>query len=417
MTTTPRIGLLGFAFVLAVASAASAGDWPQFRGPGGIGSAEDGTYPTRWSGTENVRWKAELPGRGLSNPVIAAGKVYVTASSGYKESRLHVLCFDQATGKKLWERQLTSTGGTQCHPKTCMAAPTPVTDGERVYAYFATGDLACLDADGDLLWYRSLVGDYPDVTNQVGMAASPVLAGNTLLVPLENVGDSFALGVDKYTGKNRWKGPRIRDINWVTPLVRSEGGRTEALFQSKDELTAYDAETGEKRWAYRAAGLSTVLSPVAVGDAVLAPGGECVALRPAAGKPAPEVLWKTTKLRGGFATPLHYRGRLYSIAGSAQNLLVCVDAATGKELWSERVEGPFGASPVAADGKVYVANEAGVTTVIKVGDKPEVLASNELGEKAEPPQAVLLATPALADGAVFLRTDKHLYCIAEKKAK
>src|SRR5262249_4272030 len=336
---------------------------------------------------------------------------------GYGESRLHVLCFDEASGKKLWERQFASTGATQCHPKTCMAAPTPVTDGERVYALFATDDLVCLDADGNLVWYRALQRDYPDITNQVGMAASPVLAGNTLLVPLENAGDSFALGLDKYTGKNRWKDKRIRDINWVTPLVVHNGGRAQALFQSNNELTAYDAETGEKRWAYKAAGLSTIPSPVAAGDAVLVPAGETVALRPAAGKESPEVLWKTRKLASAFASPLHYQGKVYNVAGSAQNLLVCVDAATGKEVWSQRVEGPFGASPVAADGKVYLVNEAGVTTVVKVGDKPEVAATNELGETAEKDKAVILATPALAGGAIFLRSDRYLYCIGEKKGK
>src|SRR5579875_3980237 len=137
-----------------------AGDWPQFRGPGGTAVSEEKGLPVKWSTTENVRWKAELPGRGVSSPVLAGGRVYVSAASTYRERRLHVLCFDAAKGEKLWERQFAATGGTMCHPKTSMAAPTPVTDGRHVYALFATGDLAAFTRDGDLLWYRALQRDY-----------------------------------------------------------------------------------------------------------------------------------------------------------------------------------------------------------------------------------------------------------------
>src|SRR5262249_34067807 len=146
-------------------------------------------------------WKAALPGRGLSNPVITGGKVIVTACSGFKQRRLHVLCFDEKTGAKLWERQFTATGNTQCHPVTSMAAPSPVTDGKAVYALFATGDLAALDLDGVLLWYRSLVSDYPDITNQVGMASSPIVHKDVVLLPLDNAGESFAAGLDAKSGK------------------------------------------------------------------------------------------------------------------------------------------------------------------------------------------------------------------------
>src|SRR5262245_4402795 len=183
LRTAAKLGMF-----LILATVAHAGDWTQFRGNGAAGVSDETGLPSTWSETENIRWKAELPGRGLSNPVIAGGRVYVTACSGQEQARLHVLCFDVRTGKKLWERQFWATGNTGCHPKTNMAAPTPVTDGERVYALFATADLACLDKNGDLLWYRSLVSDYPTLSNQVGMAASPVLCKDVLIVPMENVG-------------------------------------------------------------------------------------------------------------------------------------------------------------------------------------------------------------------------------------
>ncbi|HZZ81767.1 MAG TPA: PQQ-binding-like beta-propeller repeat protein, partial [Gemmataceae bacterium] len=166
-----KIRLFPTLLLLAVALTARAEDATQFRGHGGLGLSKEINLPTKWSATEGLRWKAELPGKGLSNPVVAGGRVYVTVTAAYQQKREAVLCFDVKTGKKLWERQVWATGTTLCHPKTNMAAPTPITDGERVYALFATGDFVCYDKDGDLVWYRSIVGDYPTVGNNVGMAA------------------------------------------------------------------------------------------------------------------------------------------------------------------------------------------------------------------------------------------------------
>src|SRR5262249_35822525 len=143
-----------------------------------------------------------------------------------------------------------TTGGTNCHPKTCMAAPTPVTDGNAVYALFATADLACFEADGTLRWYRSLTSDYPTITNQVGMAASPVLAKDVVIVPMDNEGESFLAAIDCKTGKNRWKISRPKGINWVTPLLRQAGAITEVIFNDGSELVAYDLVTGKPRWTY-----------------------------------------------------------------------------------------------------------------------------------------------------------------------
>jgi outer membrane protein assembly factor BamB len=393
--------------VLLVAAGAGAADWPQFLGPNGAGVSDETGLPTKWDGPggTNVRWKAELPGRGVSSPVVARGKVYVTACTGVRLDRLHVLCFDAATGKRLWERQFTATGSTISHGKTCPASCSPAADGERVFALFASGDLVALSADGDLLWYRSLARDYPHIANQIGMAASPVVCGDVLLVAMENADDSFAAGLDKHTGRNRWKVPRPREINWVTPRLVERGGRTEALFLSANELTAYDPATGRECWHYREEGLSpnpSVPTPAVGGGLVVTGNG--VALR-LGERGAPVPAWKSSKVRPAYASPLYYRGRLYSVSNTGTRL-DCFDPEGGKVVWQERVKGPFSASPVAADGKIYLVNEDGVTTVLEVGDRPRVLAANALGEG-------VLATPALSGKAVFLRSDGHLYCIGE----
>jgi outer membrane protein assembly factor BamB len=406
MRTILHIVLFG---LLAACAPAAASEWPQFRGPGGSALSSDTGLPTTWdvkAGT-NVRWQAALPARGVSCPVVAKGKVYVTCCGGYRQDRLHVLAFDAATGKRLWERQFTATGSTNSHPKTSMAGATPVTDGERVFALFGTGDVAALDADGNLLWYRALVRDYPTITNQVGMAASPVLWKDVLLVPMENAGDqSLALALDAKTGKNLWKAERSRDINWVTPLLRPRGDRAEVLFQSAGELTAYDVQTGEKRWAYKGGRLGVVPTPVAADGLLLAPGGETAALRPPTDKGDPEVVWSTNKLSSGYTTPVYYQKRVFAISSAFLNV---VGAEDGKPVGQPvRLRGTFWASPVAADGKVYAVNEEGTTFVVKVGDKVDLVATNAIGEE-------VVATPAIADGALFLRTSERLYCIGAKK--
>lgn len=391
--------------LLLLTTSVLGGDWPQFRG-NGTGVSDETNLPVKWGKDQNVRWKADLPGRGLSGPVVAGGKVFVTACSGPDQTRLHMLAFDAATGKQLWQRTVWATGSTICHPKTCMAAPTPATDGRAVYALFATADVLACDVDGNVLWYRSLTGDYPDISNQVGMAASPVLAGDTLVVPMDNVGDSFLAGLDSATGKNRWKVARPKDINWVTPAVRKAGDRTEVVFQGGDAVVAFDAATGKPTWTYPGTGLSTIPSPVVDGNRVLVPGGELVALSPSGPGETPKVEWSSSRLKmGGYPTPLAYRGHVYSV--SSNGVLTCGDAKDGTMRWQERARGPVAASPVAADGRIYVVSEKGVTTVVKLGDKPEVEATNDLGDE-------FLATPAIAGGRIYLRSDKALYCIGAK---
>ncbi len=395
---------------LLLAAALHAEDVPQFRGVGGAGVSSETGLPVKWGERENLVWKAELPGRGLSNPVIAAGRVYVTACSGPEQKREHVLCFDARSGKKLWERQLWATGSTLCHPKTCMAAPTPVTDGQHVYALFATGDLVCYARDGDLRWYRSLVGDYPTVGNNVGIAVSPVLHQDRLIVCLENVGESFAAGIDVRTGQNRWRVDRPRGINWVTPLVVRNAGRDEVLMQGPADLTAYDPADGKKLWSLTGRSFATIPSPVWGEGMIFTAGGKFLAVRPGTDKAKPAVVWGSPKLRTGYCSPIYHAGRVYTLATAG--ILNCADARTGKHLWSHRLDTPsneqYSASPLVAEGRLYAISEKGTATVLKLGTEPEVIAVNVLPD-------TFLASPVASGGALFLRSDKALYCIEEKK--
>jgi outer membrane protein assembly factor BamB len=285
-----------------------------------------------------------------------------------------------------------------------MAAPTPTSDGSNVYALFATNDLVCLDRDGTLVWYRSLARDYPNITNQVGMAASPILCGDTLIASLETDAESCALGISKHTGQNQWRIERELGINWVTPHVYRRGNSAELLLQSRADLSAYDPQTGEKKWSHRGSSLDVIPSPLTAGDTVFVPAGQLIALRPKQNGESPQVLWESPKLRASTASPTFYKGRLYAV--NSAGVLTCADPEGGEIIWQERLKGPFSASPVAADDKLYVVNEEGTTFVIDTKSEDRLLATNPLGE-------TILGSAAISNGSVYLRSDQHLFCIGD----
>lgn len=396
--------LLALSLTLTPTLALFSADWAQFKGPNATGVSAEKGLPTEWSKDKGIAWQAKLPARGVSSPVVAGGRVYITCSSGVRDDRLHVLAFDANTGKQLWHRQLQATGGTAAHPKSCMAANTPVADESGVYALFATGDLAAFDADGTLRWYRSLVGDYPTITNQVGMAASPILVKDRLIVPMDNAGESFLAAVDTKYGKNVWKAERPRDINWTTPIVRTVGSATEVLFDAPSGLAAYDATTGEKRWSSKVS-KGSIPTGTLDGDTLYLPTGGVSAFKLGEKGVAEKASWTAKEVQPGMPSPLVYAGRVYAVTG--QGVVSCAETKTGKLLYKERLKGAFSASPVAADGKVYFLNETGsCSTLNGNSDEFEVLATNDLGGET-------LGTPAIANGRIFIRTDKALYAIGK----
>jgi outer membrane protein assembly factor BamB len=401
-------------FVLRLALACSlvllaGADWRQFRGDNRNSVAADQKLPAEWNVSEgkNVAWKADLPGKGVSGPIVVGNKVIVTADSGIRRDRLHVLCFDAATGEKDWERQFWATGRTFCHPVSAVAANTPASDGERIFAFYSSNDLACLDLDGNLLWYRGLAHDYPAAGNDVGMSSSPLVIGDTVVVQVENQGDSFAAGLNAATGETRWRIERQRGANWVSPIALP--GATPAddvvLLQAPEGLTAHNPTTGQELWSHKS-GCSTIPSASIDGDVIYLPSNGLTALKRSQGSQNLEVLWQENELAPGNASPLVHDGLVYFV--KSKGVLGCGDAATGEKLWELRLGGTFWATPLIAGDLLYEVNQDGVVYVVRVGrEGGETVAENDFGEQ-------MLASPAAADGALYFRSDAHLWKIAEK---
>jgi outer membrane protein assembly factor BamB len=405
-----RCGLVWLAFLAATPVWA---DWRSFRNGGESEAAPGQNLPTSWSKStgENIAWTVNLPGRGLGSPCIVGDRVFVTACSGYRQDRLHVLCYDAKSGDKLWERSFWATGRTMCHPKMSVAAASPASDGERIFATFSTNDVFCLDLEGNLLWLRGLTRDYPNASNSLGMSSSPVTAGDCVVLQVESEGDAFAIGLDRKTGENRWKIARPENANWTSPTLmpRGDGLPDLVLLQSTKGVQAVDPNTGTAIWNF-SGGASTIPSTTVDGDAAFVPSGGLTALKLEPGVSEPEVLWKSSQLSPSTASPIAADGKVFVVSGSG--VLRCADAKTGDRLWQIRVEGPFSATPVLADGKLYLFNEDGVGQVVDVRDGVEegdrVLAGGDLDE-------TILGTPAVAGGALYVRSDSHLWKIEQAR--
>ncbi len=391
--------LISITLVSLVLLNAAAADWTQFRGPHGNGISDETTLAAKL-GETNVAWKSALPGRGLSSPLIIGERVFVTCSSGPKQDRLHVICLSAADGKKMWERQFWATGRTLCHPKSSVAAPTPASDGRRIYAVFSSNDLVCLDLEGNLIWLRGLTRDYPKAGNNLGLSSSLVVVGDVVVAMSENESDSFTAGLDAATGVNRWKMNRPKEANWTSPIViPAAGGGNLVVLQSDKGVTAIDPATGKIAWEALSKA-DTIPSPTLVGDIMYVPGDGITALKLNASN-SPVQLWKVSQLATGTASPLALGDRLFIV--NRASVLTCADAADGKRLWQLRLQGPFSATPVAAGNTLFCVSEKGVLQAVDT-TKPEgeIVSTLDLKE-------TILATPAIANGALYLRSDATLW--------
>ncbi len=379
---------------------ARAADWLQFRGPLGNGVSEETNLPATLDAGRSIAWKSALTGRGLSSPVVVGDRVFLTSSSGPKEEILHILCFNAADGSLRWERRFWATGRTMCQEKTCVAAPTPVSDGRRIFAIFSCNDVFCLDLDGNLLWLRGLTRDYPNASNSIGMSSSPVVADGVLVVPVENDSESFAAGLDAATGTNRWKIDRPKKANWTSPVVlRHASGRQSVALQSSAGIDVVEPATGRVEWSYTE-GASTIPSSATDGRIIYAPSHGLTAMQQGADGKAQQ-LWRSGVLRPGTASPLVCGTNLFVVNDAG--VLTCGDTTAGGRRWQLRLKGPFSSSPVGNAQRLFLVNEKGVLFVVDP-NTPEGAVTGELnlGE-------TILATPAISRGAIYLRSDRHLW--------
>lgn len=350
----------------------------------------------------------ELPGRGLSSPVVVGDRVFVTCSSGVRQETLHVICFAAANGAKLWERKFRATGRTMTHKKTCVAAPSPASDGKRIFALYSSNDLICLDLDGNLLWLRGLTFDYPNASNSLGLASSPVIADGKLVVQIENDSESFAAGIDPETGTNLWKIDRTKAANWTSPVVMKgagSGGEVVVL-QGSDGLNALDPATGREIWKYEGGAATIPSSAVSADREVLyVPSHGLTALRVGPEGNTARQLWRDEQQRPGTASPLVLDGKVYTVNNAG--VLSCADVGTGERLWRIRLKGPYGCSPVAAGRHLYFFSEKGVGLAVDVsGAAGKIVGEIDLEER-------ILCTPAISNDAIYVRSDGHLWKLSD----
>jgi outer membrane protein assembly factor BamB len=460
--------------LLALSVAVSAhADWPRFRGPNGSGVDTAAGYPAEFSPSRNVAWKSAVA-NGQSSPIVVGGRVYLTASEGDK---LLTICLDAATGHELWRRDVRRAHANKIFRANDPASPTPAADAKGVVSFFPDFGMIAYAPDGKERW-RLPLGPFK---NFYGMAASPVIAGDLVVLVCDQLAGGFAIGVDRATGRQRWKADRgPMNIGWATPMVfQPAKGPAELIVLGTTRLDSYYLSTGESRWWLPVGSMGALGTPVALGEsllvatlgskeALLPPFEEmlkkydkdkdgrlsaeefstvpefgehfgwvdcnsdgfidakewaearalgsgdygAISLRPGGSQGklgAAAVAWRFQKNLPYIPAPLVYRDVYYMVRDGG--IVTSLDAATGrllKEGRSRDAMGEYYASPVAADGKVFLANAEGKITVLKAGGEWEILGVNDLGEEVH-------ATPALSDGRIYVRTRGTLYCFATRQ--
>jgi len=400
-------------------------DWPGFRGPRGDGHVvEDGAaVPLRWGEGQNVAWKTEIPHRGWSSPVVAAGKVWLTTAT-LEGHDFFVVAVDAASGRVIHNERLFHSDNPEPlgNPINCYASPTPVVEAGRVYVHFGSYGTACLDTtDYRTIWRRE---DIP-CRHYRGPGSSPVLFEDQLILTMDGVDVQYVIALDKRTGETVWKTDRTADWDdlgadglpfsegdlrkaYSTPLIVEVGGGPLMITAGAKAAYGYNPRTGKELWKVNHTAFSGAAMPVfghAMAFIVTGFGRtELWAVRVDGQGDVTDthVVWRARKAVPRTPSPLLAGELLFMVADNG--VLACLEARTGDEVWSQRLRGDFAASPIHADGRIYLCDQAGTTTVIRAARTFEVLAENKL-------ESGFMASPAVADGALFLRTRTHLYRI------
>jgi outer membrane protein assembly factor BamB len=394
-------------------------DWPQFRGPTGQGHATERGLPLEWSEQRNIIWKTPVPGLGWSSPVVAGGKVWLTTVVENKDKRdrvvgasLRALAFDADSGREIVNVEVFQIKDPGViNPKNSRASPTPIVDGDKVFVHFGADGTAALSTSGQILWTTKLPYE-----SQHGNGGSPALYRDLLIVNCDgNGGDAYVIALETSTGKARWKTQRRRpaDQAYSTPLVITVGDRDEVISVGAYRAASYDPHTGQEIWRVSYGdGFSNVPRPVfGRGLVYIATGFQTpslIAVRPD-GKgdvTRTNIAWTITRGAPYTPSPLLVEDDLYFVSDTG--VLSLADATSGQVRWQQRLGGNYSASPVFADGRIYFQSEEGETTVIAPGKEFKKLAVNRL-------DGYTLASMAVSQGSLFIRSHSHLYRIGEKR--
>ena len=409
--------------VTCIAAPLHADNWPAWRGPSANGISRETNLPTRWSKTENITWKLDLPEWSGSTAIIWGEHIFLNVAQG---TDLHLWAVDRTKGQPIWKRHLS--GGNHQERKQNMSSPSPVTDGRHVWVMTGTGILKAFDFGGKEIWTRDIQKDYGRFGLNWGYASSPLLYEDALFVQvlhgMKTDDPSYLLRIDKATGKTLWRVERptkaIRESpdSYTTPALLRYGTTTEIVITGGDVVTGHDPATGKELW--RADGLNPtnnpayriVASPFVFGEMIYAPTRErpMLALR-AGGRGDITTSHRVFAFDSGPDVPTPVTDGRYLYVVRDNGVMFCLDAKPGTPLYGpERLRpGTYSGSPVLADNKIYVTNEDGVTMVVRAGPKFEIVAQNDFGEYT-------LSSPAISDGQLFIRTDKALYAIGRRAA-
>ena len=406
----PKI-LCPFVLLLA-AQAASAADWPQWRGPLGTGQADEKSAPLTWSPTEHVKWKVPLDGPGNSSPIIIGDRVLITHAPANSELRgLH--CYDRQTGNLMWKHEVAYEGQEPTHQTNPPCASSPVSDGERVIAWYGSAGLYAYGLDGKELWHK----DLGKVEHIWGYGASPLIYGDLVVLNFGPGLNAFVAAFDKRTGKEAWRkqfpgqvSDKIDEYrgSWSTPVVHRENGRDVLLLSLPERLWSVDSATGNEIWSCGGPSKLFYTSPLIANDIIVAMcgyTGPAIAVKSgAAGDQTNQTLWTHPKNPQRVGSGVVVGDYIYIL--NEPGLAWCIDATTGDKKWEERIGGGQSwCSMIHAAGRLYVGNTAGTTFVLEPNpNECKVLAENKLNE-------TMRASHAFSNGQIFLRTYKALYCV------
>jgi len=434
------LALLLMLVAVAMVQAQSDAHWPQWRGPFFNGMAR-GDAPTVWSDTKNIKWKAEIPGRGFSTPVMWGDRIFLTTAipSGKAaeapapapaegrragggagplvEHKFEVLCLDRKTGKLLWQRTAKVATPHEGYHRAygSFASNSPITDGRYVYAFFGSRGLYVYDFNGKLIWEKDF-GVQMKMRLAFGEGTAPLLLRDQLFLVFDHEAGSFMVAIDKRNGKELWRSQRDEPSSWSTPLAIEHNGRIEIIVPATNKVRSYDARNGKVLWESAGLGSNVIPVPVHHNGMVFVMSGhrdpKLMAIK--LGKDgditnSEAIAWSHTRGLAYTTSPVLYDNKLYVVTDNG--MVSAFNATTGEPFYAQ-TRLPKGsnlkASPVGANGKLYVATEDGDVVVLKMGEKFEVLSVNTLEDQ------VFIATPVIADGEIYLRGQNTLFCISEK---